>query len=256
MTPLRPLSLLSAALATLLAPLALIAALGNAPAQAAPARDWTRTVTPTPAGAFLIGNPAAKTRLIEFVSYTCPHCGHFAAEATAPLNAGWVSRGLVSVEIRNLVRDRYDIAAAMLARCGGPARFPGNHDALFANQQAWFEKAEAYDAAPQTLPADASRAAQLTDIAEKTGLVALMQKRGITPAQSHACLASEKALDVILAMANTATRDEHIQGTPSFIINGKLVEAHSWDELKALLPPAPAARPPHSAAARARTTTR
>jgi hypothetical protein len=64
-----------------------------AAAQAAPAKDWSQTVTLTKEGAHVIGNPAAKTRLVEYVSYTCPHCAHFVAEGTAPLKAGWVSRG-------------------------------------------------------------------------------------------------------------------------------------------------------------------
>ena len=89
--------------------------------QAAPAKDWSRTVTLTKEGAHLIGNPAAKTRLVEYVSYTCPHCAHFVAEGTTPLKAGWVAKGLVAVEVRHLVRDRYDLVAALLARCGGAA---------------------------------------------------------------------------------------------------------------------------------------
>ncbi len=207
-----------------------------APLAAAPAKDWSRTVVQTPGGAFLIGNPAAKTRLVEYVSYTCPHCAHFVAEGTQPLKAGWIARGTMSVEIRNLIRDRFDLAAALLARCGGPARFPGNHEAIFANQQAWMEKAVAYEKAPSTLPAGASHAQMLTDIADKTGLIALMGKRGVTPAQSRTCLADEATTNRIMAMTKAAVEQEHIQGTPSFMLNGKLTEAYGWDTLRPLLP--------------------
>lgn len=214
-------------------------ALASLPAGASaapPARDWANAVALTPAGAHLIGNPAAKTRLVEYVSYTCPHCAHFVAEGTAPLKAGWVSKGLVAVEIRNLVRDRYDMTAAILARCGGPARFAGNHEALFGNFDAWIEKLRAYEAAPSTLPPDAEPAAIMTDISEKTGLFALMAKRNVTPAQSRACLADGKAMETVLALTRTAIEQDKVTGTPSFLINGRLTEAHDWAGLRPLLP--------------------
>lgn len=213
-----------------------ILALAAVPLQAAPPRDWSRTVTQTPAGSFLIGNPAAGIRLIEYVSYTCPHCARFVAEGMQPLKTGWIAEGALSVEIRNLVRDRFDLAAALLARCGGAARFPGDHEAIFANQQAWIEKAIAYEKAPSALPANASHARMLTDIADKTGLTTLMQKRGLAPAQSRACLADEKAAEKIMAMTRSAVEQDKIRGTPSFILNGALTEAHSWDTLRPLLP--------------------
>lgn len=227
----------AAALLTLPAALPAAPARRAAPAPAhAPthAKDWSRVVVVTPEGGFRIGNPAAKTRLIEYVSYTCPHCGHFAAESHGPLKAGWIARGTVSLEVRNIIRDRFDLAAALLAHCGGIARFPGNHDALFANQTAWFSLAQAYK--PTALPANPSHAAMLTDIADKTGLIALMQKRGVTPAQSRACLANEQAANALFAMTQRSVEQEKVTGTPSFALNGSLVEAHSWDELRPMLP--------------------
>lgn len=183
-----------------------------------------------------MGNPAAPTKLVEYVSYTCPHCAHFVADASAPLRSGWIRGGKASVEVRNLVRDRYDLTAALLARCGGPARFFGDHEALFAAQQAWVEKIMAYEKTPSTLPDDAPRAAVLADIADKTGLLALMAKRGIAPARSRQCLADPKAMQAVLAMTKEAIEDVKATGTPSFVINGTLVDAHNWADLAPLLP--------------------
>lgn len=229
MKPLRFLLLALGALAlspVLLAPAALHA-------RAAPAKDWTRTVTRTAEGAHVLGNPAAKHRLVEYVSYTCPHCAHFVAEGTGPLKSGWIARGTLAVEVRNLVRDRFDMTAALLARCGGTARFFGNHEALFANQDAWLDKARAYKPA---LPANASQAAAMADIADRTGLFALMEKRGVTPAQGRACLADAAALEQVLAMTRRAVEQDGVQGTPSFLVDGKLTQAHDWAGLRPLLP--------------------
>jgi protein-disulfide isomerase len=206
-------------------------------AAAAPAKiDWTRVTTQSAMGGNILGNPAAPIKLVEYISYTCSHCAHFVAESAQPLKEGWVRRGQVSIEIRNLFRDRYDFTAAVLARCGGKVRFMGNHEALFANQAEWMTKIEAYEAAPSTLPADAQPPVIIQDIANKTGLNALMMKRGYTAAQLHQCLSDTKAFAAVAAMTKYATEQVHATGTPSFVINDKLTNAHRWSDLQPLLP--------------------
>src|SRR3546814_3861690 len=90
--------------------------LAGAAAPAPQAGDWTRTVTQTAAGSFVMGNPAAPVKLIEYLSYTCPHCAAFSAESAAVLRGRMVKSGKVSLELRNAVRDKLDLAAAALAR--------------------------------------------------------------------------------------------------------------------------------------------
>ena len=47
---------------------------------AAPAAvDWVDHVVATPDGGFLMGNPAARVKVVEYGSRTCPHCARFAA---------------------------------------------------------------------------------------------------------------------------------------------------------------------------------
>ena len=217
----------------LLLPLALLAV--PAALVAAPAVNWVSKVALSPIGGHLMGNPAAPTKLVEYVSYTCSHCAHFVGEASAPLKTQYVKSGKVSVEVRNAVRDKYDLAAALLARCGGTARFMGNHEALFANQTAWMEQLEAYDR-DATKPTD--QTAALKDIGQKTGLYTLMNKRGYTNAQLDACVANPTAMKQILAMTDEAWNKVKISGTPGFVVNGTKVDGSSWAILQAALPPA------------------
>jgi protein-disulfide isomerase len=202
---------------------------------AAPAANWVSRVTISAIGGHAMGNPAAPTKLIEYVSYTCSHCAHFVGEASAPLKANYVKGGKVSVEVRNAIRDKYDLTAALLARCGGPARFMGNHEALFANQDAWMEQIQSYDR-DATKPADQITA--LRDIGQKTGLYTLMAKRGHTPAQLNACIASPMAMKQVMAMTDDAWNKVKITGTPGFTVNGTLVAGSDWGKLQAALPPA------------------
>lgn len=216
--------------------LALLALLAiPASALAAPAANWAAQVIRSPIGGHVLGNPAAPTKLVEYVSYTCSHCAHFVGEASAPLKANYVKGGKVSVEVRNAVRDKYDLTAALLARCGGPQRFFGNHEALFANQDTWMEKLQAYDR-DATKPAE--QKAALRDIGQKTGLYALMAKRGFKPAQLDACINDPASMKQILAMTDEAWNKVQIPGTPGFTVNGTLVHGSDWTHLQAALPDA------------------
>ncbi|MCE7795320.1 DsbA family protein [Sphingobium sufflavum] len=215
-----------------------VTAPAKAPANAArPApTDWTRTVTLTPDGAFVLGNPRA-TRMVEYVSYTCSHCAHFVGEASAPLRADWVRRGALSIEVRNAIRDPYDLTAAVLARCGGPARFFGDHEALFANQTDWMPRIEPYEQKRADQPPIKDPGQQLAAIAEGTGLSSFMARRGLPLARQRACFADKATLTTLAAMAKDAWEVKQIGGTPSFSVGGTMVaEVHDWNGLRGALP--------------------
>jgi protein-disulfide isomerase len=216
---------------------------------AAPARkpatsaDWTRTVTLLPNGAFQLGNPAAKTTLVEYFSYTCPHCKAFSDEGMPALKQGWVRSGAMKIEFRNWIRDPFDLVAALLARCGGSARFLANHEAVYASYEPWMDKAIPYgNAHPEIEDPKNYNATTFTDIADKTGLIAMMTRNGLAAPQISACLADQKSLATILSLtAGSWDAVPDFPGTPTFLLNGKAVpRAATWASLKPQLPPLPA----------------
>src|SRR5258705_13423540 len=93
--------------------------------------DWTQTVSLTPDGGMLMGNPDAKVKLIEYGSLPLPHSRGFAEKGAEPLMNTYVKSGQVSWEFRNYVRDAYDLGAALIARCNGPRSFFALARALF-----------------------------------------------------------------------------------------------------------------------------
>lgn len=198
---------------------------------AAKPADWTKTVTRTPVGSYVMGNPAAKVRLVEYMSYTCPHCAEFTAEATAPMMRDYIASGTVAFELRNAVRDPLDLAAALATRCGPAARLLGNHEAIFAAQPQLFEGAARFDPAATVK----DPVAGLKALSRASGLTALMAKRGVPAAALDACYASKIAQAPVLAMTNEAWRVRKIKGTPAFFVNGTAVEAHNWSDVEALL---------------------
>ncbi len=191
-------------------------------------RPWTAVATPIASGSYLIGNPKARVKLVEYVSYTCPHCAHFAKEADATLDA-MVRSGSTSVEIRNQVHDGIDLAAATLARCAGAAAFPKVHAAFFARQEQWYERAAAWAEGNRERVKSWPQLAQLSAVAEGAGLPAIAREAGAPAAAIAACFANDAAVKRTIAVSEATSK---VQGTPAFEINGRLIQNVGWAELQ------------------------
>ncbi|RJF91492.1 protein-disulfide isomerase [Sphingomonas cavernae] len=207
---------------------------GVAAVAAQPAtRNWVATVATTSAGSYVIGSPAAKAKLVEYLSYTCAHCAHFVGEASTTLKRDYVSKGITSIEVRHAVRDPLDLAAALLARCDGAARFLGHSEAIFAKQGEWMSKGIEFHKANAERLQGMPQPKALAELARGSGLTALVQARGMAPAKAQACLASKPATDQLVAMSGEAWQQRKIPGTPAFLINGTIVAgAMDWAALK------------------------
>jgi len=224
-----PLDRRTAVLALSGAALTLIAA---TPAKPVP---WSSKVTTSSIGAHVVGNPAAKVRLVEYFSYTCHVCADFAKLGSAPLKTQYIDRGLVLFEYRNLVRDPVDMTAALLARCGGPTAFARNHQAIFAAFDTWMAKVKNASEAQQTSWFEGTTAQRARKIAADTGLAALMRARGYTQAQLDAALDSEVAQAELTGMTNIGRSADRVGGTPTFFVNGRNAEVTAWPALKSKL---------------------
>jgi protein-disulfide isomerase len=211
----------------------LLAGVAVAAAPAKPA--WLSNFNLSAKGGHIIGNPSAATKLVEYASYTCGHCAQFEAVDAPVLKNQYVAGGKVSFEIRNLVRDPLDLTAALLARCGGKGRFFGNHKQLMATQGQWANDSKLSKPTVAKWEADDATGfmqGAYTDL----GLDKIMSARGVTLAQGKACLADANSLKQVLAMTEEATGPLGITGTPSFTVNGKVVDGHDIASLKRHLP--------------------
>lgn len=199
----------------------------------AAAPDWTRTVNVSPERGYVLGNPDAPVRLVEYLSYTCSHCAAFSAEASQTLKRGYVAGGKVSIEIRHALRDRFDLVAALLARCDGPAKFFGHSEAILAAQSVWMAQAQRYGESEAAQTQKPSGAELLFATAQGSGLAGLMIKRGMTVARVKRCLADPAQQAAVTAMADGAWNKLKIAGTPSFLLNGTLLtRTASWAALR------------------------
>src|SRR3546814_10358524 len=116
------------------------------------------------------------------------------------------------------------LSAARLARAGAAKAFAGNHQAIFAACPAMIAKVQKATDAQKTSWFEGTTAERARKIAADTGLTALMRGRGYTQAQLDAALGSEVAQAELTGMTNIGRSADHVQGTPSFFINGRNAE--------------------------------
>lgn len=198
-----------------------------------PGGTWLDVVNTTQDG-YVRGNPNAKVKLLEIASLGCPVCKKFADEGVPPLKE-LVKSGQVSWEIRPyLIHGPIDLAANLIARCNGPQSFFPIAEAMYKDQMSWMGKIESLPKAQleqlQNLPAQ-----QLVrQMAEISGLQTLAAQHGLPSARSNQCLTDQQAMEREVA-ATSAVNDQYpeFKGTPSFVLNGKLLDQTSnWAALK------------------------
>jgi protein-disulfide isomerase len=208
-----------------------------APATAAPrpaAADWTRVVTATPDGGFRMGNPNARVAVVEYFSFTCPHCAAFAVEAYGPLTQKYVRTGQVSFEIRSALRDALDLTAALTARCAPPRDYFGAVEEIMAAQADWETKAADWIGAHDSDLTGPNKDAATRTLVTASGLDAILGKHGVAPAAIGGCLTDKASQSALERSTNDAWNVRKIGGTPGFLINNTIQpDVFVWSALEA-----------------------
>ena len=210
--------------------LAAVAPAAKPNTKAAPA-DWSRTVVATPQGGYRMGRPNAPLKLVEYGSLVCPHCRHFAETGVDPLVSGYVKSGKVSYEFRPYILSGLDIAATLLATCGGARSFfPIAHD-FYSAQAAWSSR---IDQAQSDRIASLPESQMYAEFAKASGILPIAAARGISPQRANQCLRDGAAALRLAKIAETAA-GLGVTGTPTFFVNGRKTDAYDWPSLKPLL---------------------
>ncbi len=195
--------------------------------------NWNGHVTKTADDGYILGNPAAPVHLVAYISYTCPHCAEFEAEAFAPLGLGMIGPGKGSYEIRPFLRNGLDVVAALLAECGPPTKFFGNTQLLLARQRDWLAPIDKLTEAQKARWDAKDFGTRMRAIASDLGLYTIMEQRGYDRAELDRCLADKALADRIAKHTQDASDKEFVNGTPSFLINGvPLAATYDWAALK------------------------
>ncbi|MEM8725756.1 MAG: thioredoxin domain-containing protein [Pseudomonadota bacterium] len=197
-------------------------------------KTWHAEVERTERG-HLIGNPDADAALIEFVSYTCSHCASFAREGEGALDLAVLAPGLMSVEVRPVIRNGLDLAVSLLVQCGDPSGFKARHRMFLFSQDTWLTKASSAPQSQRAMWARGDRNARL-NAARALDLDDMLANRGMSLPDINACLLDDAAAKELVDNAHADASEFGVPGTPSFALDGELLaDVHSWDALYPVL---------------------
>lgn len=205
-----------------------------APVAAPAGTAWRDTVTVTPSDGYLLGNPNAPIKLVEYASLTCPACAAFSADGAEQLKEEYVNSGRVSFELRNQVHGPHDLALATLVRCGADEAFHPLSDQVWANLQSVLTPIMNNQQAVEqalTLPPEQ----RLVGLAQIGGFYDFFASRGISEDQARSCLADAAAYSRIADNSTSQSQELEIMATPTFLVNGRKVEASGWAQLEPIL---------------------
>ena len=201
-----------------------------------PGGTWADVVNQTSDGV-MMGNPNAKVKLVEIGSLSCPHCKAFDDEGVPQLIEKYVQPGKVSWEFRPYpIHQAIDVAADIVATCNGVKTFFPLARAMYKDQAIWLGKIEGQQdkfQQIQNLPTNQVFGA----IANLAGLQDWAAARGVPQAKTNQCLADQKRIDQqVQIMSNVSNQYPDFKGTPSFIINGRMLpDVGSWSKLEPAL---------------------
>ncbi len=157
-----------------------------------------------------LGAEDAPVTLIEYASYTCPHCASFHTGAFQEIKKNYVDTGKVRLVFREVYFDRFGLWASMIARCGGEERFFGISDLMFKNQATW------------------SRAGGVPEIIGELRKIGRLA--GLEAEEIEACLQdADKAQSLVAWYQKNAEADD-VRATPSFVMNGRKLSNMSYSE--------------------------
>lgn len=201
-------------------------------AAAPPPGGWSRAISLTKEGSHLIGNPDAPVRLTEYASYTCRDCAAYHVQSEGVLGLAYIPSGRIAVEVRLLTETSVDLATAMLASCGDPARFPLNHNALLRSQAKWMALLPHATASQRQRWNHPDLGTRNRAIAADLKLYDIMLSRGYDRQTLERCLADEAKAQSLKSVSATALV-AGVTKSPGFSINGNLLsDTHDWASLR------------------------
>ena len=163
----------------------------------------------------VMGDPDAPLTVIEYASFTCPHCASFHENTYGDLKKNYIDTGKIKFVFREIYFDKYGIWASMIARCAGPKKFFGLTDMLLSSQRTW---ARAGD-----------------DLAIVNELSKIARLAGLEEEQIQNCLRDGDKIKALVAWYKDNATADGVRSTPSFMIDGTLYSNMDYNEFSKLL---------------------
>jgi protein-disulfide isomerase len=153
-----------------------------------------------------MGKTDAPVRVDEWFSLTCPHCAAFSQQTFPQVQSQLIDTGKLYFVFNDFPLDQVALTASMVARSLPPERYEPFCAALFASQDRW-----AF-----------ARGVNSTEELAKMAALAGMPRE-----QFNTVIADNSLRNAILQRQADASKNLHIDSTPTFIFNGSVEKNHS-----------------------------
>lgn len=162
------------------------------------------------------GDPNAPVEVIEYASFTCPHCASFHANQYKALKANYIDTGRIRFVYREVYFDRPGLWASMIARCSDDKDFFfAFTNLLYEEQRNWVASGD-----PATIIEDLRR---------------LAKTAGLDDASLDACLSDGPKAEALFTWYQDNAERDGIRSTPTFLIDGQNYSNMAYDEFAAIL---------------------
>jgi len=166
-------------------------------------------------GDIALGEDSAPVTVIEYASFTCPHCAAFHIGTWPQFKEAYVDTGKVKFILREVYFDKYGLWASMTARCGGEAAFYPMAEQLLKKQQVWTKVPE------DQIPNEIRKIARLN---------------GLSDAQFNECLSDGDYANALIENYRSNATADDVTSTPTFLINGEKASGNlPFAEISALV---------------------
>ena len=145
----------------------------------------------------VLGSADAPVTMVEYASFTCPHCASFHTDTWPTLKERFVDTGQVRFVFRDFPLNEPAVRAGMMARCVPEDRYFSVVDVIFSTLDQWATGDW------------------------RQGLSRIGRLAGLSQEAFDACLADRALEDRILGLRLAGQQLYKINSTPSFVINGK-----------------------------------
>lgn len=145
----------------------------------------------------VLGDIKAKVVVIEYFSPTCPACAAYHKNTYQTIKTKYIDTNKIAYVIRELIANKLDLEAAVLARCNGDKKkYLQFIEVLLSQQQNWATTAKYHEI--------------LTNIG---------QLGGVSAENYAACSKDQKLLETIINNTKEASNIPNFIGTPNFFVS-------------------------------------
>ena len=175
----------------------------------------TAPANPTTIMDMVLGSADAPVEIVEYASFTCPHCANFHANVYPQLKADYIDTGKVRFVYREVYFDRFGLWASIIARCGGEMRFFGITELMYEKQREWTASGD-----PATIVNELRK---------------LAKTAGLTDEMLDECLNDAENAQNLVGWYEANAKRDNIRSTPSFLIDGENYANMAYAELQSVL---------------------